>query len=332
MSTNYDPSNNHQDTNSTSQTVSSSYTVFNEVDARVGKSVVGSDGAAAWQLFRSHPNNNNKKKDYVSQHTSVAPTAPLKALDRANGVSSWQEERQKEIQIRQMTGAAMMNVGYTEFKSKPDDNGMTKKERRRIEKRLIGEDQEYYIPSQTWQGPRWDYVFTTKEQHGTGYYYDGMDSLKKLKGEITEEEELNMKKASLEFSSTNKKRSQDTIDPTSCKEEESTSQSCSSILKKKKKIKHRQGPVIVTDPTNPLELVAAALQQKQQQHWESAVDYATGKTYYYNRATGERSWEKPLPTGWQKANTDNENNIKEGTGKVYYYNVVTGETSWDVPT
>lgn len=289
------------------------YTAFSSVDARVAKPVLGSDSAAAWQSFQS----TNKT---VFKKSSVAPTAPLKAADRAAGFTSWREERQNEERVRELAGEAAVNAGYTQFKAKDDDDDskLTKKERQRIEKRLLGEDQDYFIPSKTWQGPKWDYVFTTKPHHGTGYYFDGMDSLKRLRnaekkgnGRINADE--------------SKKRSSEEHSVTAAINLQADDQE-----PKKKKKKSKKGATAVTivhDPTNPLQQVAEALQKKrqEQQQWQTAVDPSTNKTYYYNPLSGERSWDKPLPVGWQVA-TD------ATTGKEYYYNADTGVTAWERPS
>ena len=116
----------------------------------------------------------------------------------------------------------------------------------------------------------------------------------------------------------------------------------------KKKRKKNRGPTIVSDPNNPLEQVQAIIQQRRQAAmgvaadlppgWEASIDPASQKPYYYNRATGERSWTKPenatatpqptssedLPKGWKSA-------VDNSSGKTYYYNDK-GETKWDKPT
>jgi hypothetical protein len=75
--------------------------------------------------------------------------------------------------------------------------------------------------------------------------------------------------------------------------------------------------------------------------WETARDPFSGKTYYYCRATEERSWVKPkqpetetngdkdeetetLPEGWKSAKD-------KTTDKTYYYHT-NGETRWDKPS
>ncbi|KAL1508369.1 hypothetical protein AB1Y20_004479 [Prymnesium parvum] len=65
--------------------------------------------------------------------------------------------------------------------------------------------------------------------------------------------------------------------------------------------------------------------------WTSAVDPASGRTYYSNPMTNETSWEPPaavggggLPPGWSEAR-DN------ASGRVYYVNSATGASSWEKP-
>ncbi|CAJ1954685.1 unnamed protein product [Cylindrotheca closterium] len=97
--------------------------------------------------------------------------------------------------------------------------------------------------------------------------------------------------------------------------------------------------------------------------WIEAVDESSGQTYYYNTATQETSWEKPLTTSDARDEvaadaTDDRSETEEnqedaavnettpetdeglpsdwietedGNGQVYYYNTVTNETSWERP-
>lgn len=295
---------------------SSAYTAFNAVDDLVAKPVLGSDGAAKWQDFRHQ----QKKK---APSASSAPTAPLKKSDRAAGFASWREERDHADKIRAADGSAEAGVN-TNFK-KTQADGVTAKERKRIERRLIGEEQEYFIPSAKFAGWKFDYVFTTKLSHGTGYYFDGMDSLKKLRGELT--------------SNTTSKDGGNDGAEVSVRMEASERNTNDSIDAQPPRQKKRKAAVaaaavtIVDDPTHPREQVAAALAKHDAASqalrlppgWECAVaDGSTAATqsYYYNRTTGERTWEKP--SVWSVA-TD------PAAGKPYYYNVVTGVTVWEKP-
>lgn len=321
---------------------SSPFDAFNEVDKLVSKPVLGSDGAAAWQNFRTQTSGPSP--------VSVAPKAPLKKSDRAAGFTSWEEERQRESEVREKSGAAPLNAGYTEFKHKQDQEGIVKrKERQRIEKRLRPEDQTYFIgPKETFEGWKFDYIFTTKDR-GTGYYWDGMDSLKKLRGQSIERGKQSTSETTREDEMHNQRHSS-TDDPSTTTN--SGDNEPPKKKKKKKKKRKREGPTIVDDASNPLEQIAAALQRRQgiatiigQQptEWETAKDPTSGKTYYYRRDTGERSWEVPaevvaaaaakqqqkqqndLPLGWSETRDPN-------SGKMYYYHSQTGETRWDRPT
>jgi hypothetical protein len=105
-----------------------------------------------------------------------------------------------------------------------------------------------------------------------------------------------------------------------------------------------KGPVIVHDPNNPMEQVQAIIQQRNQklmggsllpEGWEAATDPSSmGRVYYFHRASGERSWDKPkvgnnssdtdiLPDGWKSA-------IDQSSGKTYYYHT-NGQTRWEKP-
>lgn len=300
----------------------SSMGAFSKVDDLVSKPVLGSDGAASWQEFR---------KDHKQQYRpSVAPKAPLKKADKlGTGLSSWEDEQRHEDQIRKVAGDAATGAGYTQFKQKNNaEEAQERKRMKMVESRTRPDDKDYFIPGKTFSGWKFDYVFTTRPNYGTGYYWDGMDSIKKLRGEELPEEQPAKKAKVHDNDQKNDTNYADVEKP------------------KKKKRKKLQGPVIVNDPTNPLEQIAAVIQKRQQlltgqdptlqQGWEVAKDPFTGKPYYFNRATGEQTWEKPtadpdagkddapLPEGWE-AVTD------KSTGKVYYFNRSSGERSWEKP-
>lgn len=269
-----------------------SYSVFNAVDASVAKKVVGSDGAANWQAFR-------QETAGVQVRTStVAPKAPLKALDRALGFTSWDDEVVLEQTSRKESGARALHSGYQHFQEKGSADVMTEKERRRIREKRLGPNQQYFIPAQTFQGWKWDYVFTTRAPRGIGYYFDGTDSLFELEG----------------------KRKRPIDNTTTTKDKEAP--------KKKKKKKKNTGVETVHDPNHPLEQVKALVRNKQEQSlpegWETALDASTQRPYYFHRATGERRWDRPVTNEWNEAKDPT-------TGKTYYYHRTTGETTWDPP-
>ena len=292
----------------------SSYTAYNAVDDSVAKPVLGSDGAARWQDFRK----NNKA---VDPNSSVAPLMPLKKLDRALGTQSLKDERAIEAKIRSEAGDRALGEGYTEFKRKTDhEEHAARKRRKMILDRVRPDDAIYFIEAETFEGSKFDYVFTTRD-HGTGYYWDGMDSLKKELGQTTDEGNTN-----------NDITNSDTAAAHSNADQKPETK------KKKKKAKHiSMAPE--SDPFNPMEQVAAALARRNQalqapptfenDHsmrasdaaelgantlafsvastagdtlepslvaagWESAKDPSTCKVYYFNRKTNERSWSKPI--------------------------------------
>lgn len=300
--------------------VGSSFDAFTKVDDLVSKPVLGSDGAASWQEFR-------KDNKCTSHRPSVAPKAPLKKIDRLGaGFTSWEDERSHEDRVRKEAGHVGTGSGYTNFKKKNSAEEAAERKRiKNIEARIRPDDKEYFLSAQTFQGWKFDYIFTTRPDRGTGYFWDGMDSIKKLRGELKEDE-----------ADTGKDHEED--DPVEQPEKS-----------KKKKRKKDSGPVIIHDPNNPLEQVAVLIERRKQMMaglldpslpdgWGSAKDAASGKLYYFNRSTGERSWEKPqlelsvstpdedaaLPDGWTAT--------KDATsGKTYYYHT-NGQTSWDKPT
>eukprot|EP00980_Cylindrotheca_fusiformis_P000716 scaffold168_cov124-Cylindrotheca_fusiformis.AAC.16 len=294
----------------------SSYDAFAKVDDIVSKPVLGSDGANSWQNFR--------KDSKVINRKSVAPKAPLKKFDKlATGFKSWDEEQAHEEKVRKEAGHASTGSGYTTFKKKNSAEEAAERKRiKQIEARIRPENEDYFKPSETFQGWKFNYIFTTRPDRGTGYFWDGMDAIKELRGEL----KVDLKS--------------DRSDPNSTAEPSK---------RKKKKRKKTEGPTIISDPNNAMEQVAALIEKRRQAvtrgsdqglpaGWEMAKDPASSKHYYFCRATGERSWTKPdkhrnnsqateseeLPQGWKSA-------IDKVTGKVYYYNEK-GETKWSKPS
>ena len=313
------------DNNNKSSKTKSSFDAFAKVDEIVSKPVLGSDGAASWQSFRKDRPN----------HASSAPKAPLKKADKlGTGFSSWEEERAHEGRIRREAGHDETNSGYTLFNNKHKaEEAANRKRKAKIEARIRPDDKEYLIPSKTFQGWRFDYIFTTRNG-STGYFWDGMDSIKKENGEL---------KTVVDNSETIEK-----LSPHGTKDNKNTASK-----KPKKKRKRIKGPIFVHDPNNPMEQMQAIIKQRNQKlmgmtsdnslpsGWETAKDPSTGNNYYFHRASGQRSWEKPkavsenkkghedkseddkLPEGWKSA-------VDNSSGKLYYHHT-SGKTSWTEP-
>ena len=330
----------------------SSFSAFNDVDDTVSKPVLGSDGAARWQDFKG-----NNKLPTSKSSLSVAPAIPLKKLDRVLGTKSIRDEQAIEVKIRKEAGDSEMGSGYTVFKRNDQEEIAEKKRQKRVLDRVRPDDVPYFIQTETFEGYKFDYVFTTKDLRGTGYYWDGMDSMKKEMG----------------LAPTHSSSADIGNDDTT-----TTESSKNKRKKKKRKKVHDASPIFEPDEFNPHEQVAAALLRRKQameappstsvsianntrsdaealgadsralnipvqqtleselvaDGWQSTKDPASGKIYYYKRSTNERSWKKPdlpnkreeeqLPDGW-KATKD------ASSGKVYYYHT-SGKTSWQRPS
>jgi hypothetical protein len=289
-----------------SNKMSNAFDAFAAVDEVVSKPVLGSDGAASWQLFQHEVR-------HLDHHVSTAPKAPLKKADKlGTGLTSWEEERQHEAQLKQQAGVG--EDKYVHFKQKNGaEEAAKRKEIKRIEQRIRPNDKEYYVAAGTFQGYRFDYVFTTRDW-GTGYYWDGMDSLKQLQqrggeGELSllepqdqhdEDADVNLKK---------KKRKQD---------DDLDNSTAAPKLNEEKKKKRKQGskndgPVFVNDPNNPMEQVANALQRRHAQQQQQQMPFALSTSLI------------PLPSGWETA-TD------PTTNRMYYFCRTTGQRQWDIPT
>ena len=283
------------------------YDAFSTVDSLVSKPVMGSDGAASWQKFQA----STKSKQTKSRN--VAPHIPLKRTDKLTGMKSIEEERKNEENLRKIGGDRKMGGGYTLFKRKGHDRDeiADRKRLKMVEERKKPEDKKYFIKAATFAGWKEDYVFTTRER-GTGYYWDGMDSVKRL-----------VKGNSMSTSSV----ATDTIDGAG----EAAQVSKESKKKKKKKDKKAK--------------MDSSATQSLPNGWAEALDPTSGRTYYYNVSLNKTVWErptnektesgdvkgdiisdggKPLENGWEEAKDPT-------TGKIYYFNRSLNKTTWERP-
>ncbi|KAL3762192.1 hypothetical protein ACHAW5_002780 [Stephanodiscus triporus] len=323
----------------------SSFSAFNQVDESVSKPVLGSDGAARWQDF--------KGKSKLPTKSSIAPALPLKKLDRALGTASFREEQENEAKIRREAGDREAGSGYTVFKRKTDAEEVAERKRAKLVlDRVRPDDMPYFLQADTFEGYKFDYVFTTRDTRGTGYYWDGMDSLRKETGqtptyaasESVIEEEITKKSKPKK----KKKRIRESESIPESDEFNPMEQVAQAILRRKQAMGAPPSSLIGVTNTkadaaalgadpSALELASHTTPQPLEPEliaagWESAKDPNSGKSYYFRRSTNERSWNKPdlpksdveqLPDGWKSAKD-------HSSGKVYYYHA-SGETSWEKP-
>jgi len=297
---------------SSSSKQTSSFAAFREVDDLVSKPVFGSDGSASWQEF---------KKTQRRDGPSVAPSLPMKrAAQLGTGFTTLEQERDYENKIRAESGDAILGSGYTSFKRKVDPNELAEKKRvKKVMERIRPDNAIYYIPSITFQGWREDYVFTTRER-GVGYYWDGMDSYKKLLStqNVNEESKDNSSQVAVQTTSnksihgktaTNTKAhdgisSISTSTPTSLHNHHSEINSSTAqvatqelvnqvlaagISSKKTPSTADIDRAILTGSTSLSRIMAKSTGKQ----WESAQDPVSGREYYFCRSTGESTWEKP---------------------------------------
>jgi len=275
----------------------SSYDAFSTVDSLVSKPVLGSDGAASWQEFQS------SKTKHKSRN--IAPHIPLKRADKLSGFKSIEDERRMEEKNRIVGGDRKMGSGYTAFKRKGGGHEKGEiAERKRlklVKERIMPEGQKYFIKAATFGGWKEDYVFTTRDR-GTGYYWDGMDSIKKLEGKDSV--------------------SADTSESTQITSNQTTKKAKKKKKKKLKKSKDKENST-ETSPDQQSDLPSG---------WAEAIDPTSGKTYYYNVALNQTVWERPENI---KEGDDDEKSWEEAkdpsTGKTYYFNRSLNKTTWVRP-
>ena len=270
----------------------SAYSVFAEVDELVSKPVLGSDGAATWQEF--------KKASGKPFSAGTAPALRVKRSDRlGTGLSTLDEERGREEEVRREGGDAPLGGGYTEFKRRgPDSDEIASKKRARlILERVRPDGVTYFVKAETFDGCKEDYVFTTRER-GTGYYWDGMESAKKQmglpSGEIAQEANVNDSTVTEEKKTKKKKKRKkpDVSEEGLAVEPNGRSmhpmEQVAAAIQRMKESGDRSRGQGVTSP-----LTAQVSGQPLADGWEMATDPSTCRIYYFHRPSRERRWDPP---------------------------------------
>ena len=310
----------------------------------------------------------------------------MKRADRlGTGMQNRDDEKRHEDSIRREAGLAPVGSGYTAFKRKLDQDAVASAKRAKlVADRVRPDEKRYYIAAETFDGWKEDYIFTTRDR-GTGYYWDGMDSLKKQLGLSA-----GGPSSAVVAEETGAKDTGASNDDDAVPEDTAPSKK---KRKKKKKSKNKDTNLaahIEDGSNNPMDQISAAIRRRNQlmmhppgsagraaaaagladastaaadaigltgsglpsqitalaaKGWETAKDPSSGKEFYFNRGTGERSWDNPLlekkekpaedatkpsegdlplPEGW--ASTEDAS-----TGKTYYYHAASSKTSWTRP-
>ena len=111
--------------------------------------------------------------------------------------------------------------------------------------------------------------------------------------------------------------------------------------------KHRRGNLDAEIELKQVATLAEVIAKSDSSNWLQHKDETTGRTFYMNKITGDKSWNRPndVQSGDTAVNLLQENPLLEeksershwksavdaATGKTYYFNEVTGETSWKNP-
>jgi WW domain len=314
-------------TSTASSQVVGSHDAFRKVDDLVAKPTYGSDGARAWQTFRSSAVNDDggdarRRIANANKPSSLgsAPLAPLKKLDRLLQFASWKDEVEHETSVRQQDGSAKLHSGYQLFHEKPQPK-----------KKKSADDGD----DGGGGGAATATATTTSRKRGGGD--DDATTQSAATAETSHKKRTKKKSKGAAAAVT----VVDTPD-------HPLQQVAEAIRLRTEAMAAATAAAASSGPLGGAGLPPG---------WEAAVDSMTQQTYYYNRVTNQRQWTVPdaamgeaesatssttetttrdatetaaaasasgLPPGWVSVTDPN-------THKEYYYHQETRETRWDRP-
>ena len=222
-----------------------------------------------------------------------------------------------------------------------------------------------HVHEVTFEGWKEDYVFTTRDGM-TGYFWDGMDSFRKLleKGNSNGDGDDNgnvndngryghaiINNSSASFGGYNKVATKKVKTKKKKKKKQSKDENVTNVNANVNTNVNTNAGNVQTDAGLPM-------------GWSSAVDPSSNKTYYYNVQLNQTVWEKPKSAGKvevevhvqhannasESAGNDNENGKEKrsglqaqstnngweeakdpNSGKTYYFHRALNKTTWERP-
>jgi WW domain len=317
-------------TASSSQQVVGSHGAFRKVDELVAKPTYGSDGARAWQTFRSNAvsdGDGDAKRRIANASSSSrkgsslgsAPLAPLKKLDRLLQFASWNDEVEHEKSVRLEDGSATLHSGYQLFHEKPQP---------KKKKSADGGDED------GGDGGAATATATATTKTTTSRKRGGLDDDAATRSAAASEESRKKKAKKPKSSKATAVTVVDTPDHP--------------LQQVAEAIRRRTEAMSATPAA--ASLAGAGLPPG----WEAAVDSTTTQQmYYYNRVTNQRQWTVPDPAAEAASASsssstttrdateteDSASGLPPGwvsvtdptTRMAYYYHQETRETRWDRP-
>jgi WW domain len=316
-------------TSTASSQVVGSHDAFRQVDDLVAKPTYGSDGARAWQTFRtsavSDDGNGDAKRRIANANKpsslGSAPLAPLKKLDRLLQFASWKDEVEHERSVRLQDGSAKLHSGYQLFHEKPQP----KKKKSADDDGDDGGD-----------GGGGGTTTTSRKRGGAD------DDATTQSAATTTAEESHKKK-------TKKKSKGAAAAVTMVDTPDHPLQQVAEA------IRLRTAAAMAAAPAATTAAATASGGSGLLPGWEAAVDSATQQTYYYNRLTNQRQWTVPDPAAEAaSASSSSKSTTRDATETAdsasasglppgwvsvtdpttrmeYYYHQETRETRWDRP-